>query len=495
MSFGEKLSPILEKYKKLNIRHRSNQLMKRVGITTLALTTLTFSSAAANSGTDQDLQTIYHVYMGNEYVGAVTNKEEVEAVLDERLDKAQGEHSDYQVDFNHEVTYIPENVFSAVKTNNQQVMESLNQSLSVEANAFALVVNNKPVAYVKDEKAAEEALKAFKLNYVTEEELKELESREKVDSSNPLPALKENETRLLEVSFKEEVGLEQMQVKPEELKSSEEAAEFLKKGTLEEKAYKVQEGDVLGTIAEDHQLTTGKLLELNPELKEDDAIKVGSELNVTVYEPLLHVLVKKEAHKIEKIAYDKEVVEDSSMNKGDTKVKQEGQDGEKSVTFETTEVNGSQIEKNVKEEKKLKDPVKYIVVKGTKATPSRGSGNFAWPTNGGYISSKQGPRWGKMHKGIDIARPSDPTIKSVDNGRVISAGWDDGGYGNKVVIDHGNGYKTIYAHLKSISVSAGQTVERGQKIGIMGSTGESTGVHLHLEVYKNGSLINPLDVL
>ncbi|NMH70746.1 M23 family metallopeptidase [Bacillus sp. RO3] len=495
MSFGEKLSPILEKYKKLNIRHRSNQLMKRVGITTLALTTLTFSSAAANSGTDQDLQTIYHVYMGNEYVGAVTNKEEVEAVLDERLDKAQGEHSDYQVDFNHEVTYIPENVFSAVKTNNQQVMESLNQSLSVEANAFALLINNKPVAYLKDEKAAEEALKAFKLNYVTEEELKELESREKVDSSNPLPALKENETRLLEVSFKEEVGLEQMQVKPEELKSSEEAAEFLKKGTLEEKAYKVQEGDVLGTIAEDHQLTTGKLLELNPELKEDDAIKVGSELNVTVYEPLLHVLVKKEAHKIEKIAYDKEVVEDSSMNKGDTKVKQEGQDGEKSVTFETTEVNGSQIEKNVKEEKKLKDPVKYIVVKGTKATPSRGSGNFAWPTNGGYISSKQGPRWGKMHKGIDIARPSDPTIKSVDNGRVISAGWDDGGYGNKVVIDHGNGYKTIYAHLKSISVSAGQTVERGQKIGIMGSTGESTGVHLHLEVYKNGSLINPLDVL
>ena len=495
MSFVEKLSPIKEKYKKLNIRHRSNQFVKRVGITTLALTTLTFSSAAATAGSEEDLQTIYHVYMGSEYVGAVTSQEEVEAVLDEKLKEVQKKYTNYQVDFNNEVTYIPENVFTAAKTNNQQVIESLNQSVSVEANAFALVVNDQPVAYVKDEKAAEEALKSFKLNYVSEEELADLEARKNDSSITSLPALKENETRLLEVSFKENVEVKKAQVKPEEMMSPEEAADFLKKGALEEKTYKVQEGDALSTIAEDHQLTIGTLLKLNENLKEDDALKVGSELNVTVYEPLVHVLVKKEANKIEKIAYDKEVEEDSSMNKGDTKVKQEGQDGEKSVTFETTEVNGSQIDKNVKEEKKLKDPVTYIVIKGTKATPSRGSGNFAWPTNGGYISSKQGPRWGKMHKGIDIARPSDRTIKSVDNGRVVSAGWDDGGYGNKVVIDHGNGYRTVYAHLNSISVSAGQTVERGQKLGIMGETGEATGVHLHIEVYKNGSLINPLDVL
>ncbi|PFA68049.1 peptidase M23 [Bacillus sp. AFS015802] len=495
MSFGEKLSPILEKYKKFNIRHRSTRFAKRVGMTTLALTTLTFSSAAASTGSEEELQTIYHVYMGDEYVGAVTSQDEVKAVLGAKLENAKKEYKDYQVDFDHEVTYIPENVFTAVKTNNQQVIESLNQSVSIEANAFALVVNNKPVAYVKDEKAAEEALKTFKLNYVSEEELNEWEARKKDSSTTSLPALKENETRLLDISFKESVDVKKAQVKPEELMSPQEAADFLEKGALEEKKYKVQEGDALSTIAEDHSLTTGKLLELNEGVKEDGALKIGSELNVTVYEPLVHVLVRKEANKIEKIAYEKEVVEDSSMNKGDTKVKQEGQDGEKSVTFETTEVNGSQIKKNVKEEKKLKDPVKYIVIKGTKATPSRGSGSFAWPTNGGYISSKQGPRWGKMHKGIDIARPSDRTIKSVDNGRVVSAGWDDGGYGNKVVIDHGNGYKTIYAHLDSISVSAGQTVERGQKLGIMGETGEATGVHLHIEVYKNGSMINPLDVL
>lgn len=99
-----------------------------------------------------------------------------------------------------------------------------------------------------------------------------------------------------------------------------------------------------------------------------------------------------------------------------------------------------------------------------------------------------------MHKGIDIAGPSNRTIKAADNGVVVSAGRD-GTYGNKVVVNHNNGMKTIYAHLSSISVKVGQTVEKGSKLGVMGSTGRSTGIHLHFEVYKNGALQNPMDYL
>jgi murein DD-endopeptidase MepM/ murein hydrolase activator NlpD len=97
-----------------------------------------------------------------------------------------------------------------------------------------------------------------------------------------------------------------------------------------------------------------------------------------------------------------------------------------------------------------------------------------------------------MHKGIDIARPSDRSILAADNGTVVFAG-EDGGYGNKVVIDHNNGMRTLYAHLSSIDVSVGQTVQKGSKIGIMGSTGNSTGIHLHFEVYQNNKLQNPLN--
>ncbi|MDQ7860051.1 M23 family metallopeptidase [Peribacillus frigoritolerans] len=113
---------------------------------------------------------------------------------------------------------------------------------------------------------------------------------------------------------------------------------------------------------------------------------------------------------------------------------------------------------------------------------------------GGYISSKQGQRWGKLHKGIDIARPATRTITAADHGIIETAG-NSGGYGNKITIDHNNGYKTVYAHLDSIDVKAGQKIEKGMKIGMMGSTGHSTGVHLHFEIYKNGSLVNPLNYI
>src|SRR5699024_8191581 len=106
--------------------------------------------------------------------------------------------------------------------------------------------------------------------------------------------------------------------------------------------------------------------------------------------------------------------------------------------------------------KVVKEPVKKIVRIGTKVIPSRGTGELIWPADGGYISSYVGTRWGRMHKGIDIARPNSRTIMAADNGVVIEAGYS-GGYGNKIVINHNNGMKTVYAHLSSIGVHVGQT--------------------------------------
>lgn len=233
---------------------------------------------------------------------------------------------------------------------------------------------------------------------------------------------------------------------------------------------------------------------MNPGIKED-SLKIGQKLKVTAYNPLVHVIVQRESYKVEKVPYKKEVIQDKSMFKGDTKVKQKGHNGKSAITYVVTEENGNVTKKDVKKEDVIQKPVTNIVIKGTKVVPSRGSGTFAWPTNGGYISSTMGYRWGQLHKGIDIARPSDRTIKAADNGVVVSAGWDNGGYGNMIEIDHRNGYVTIYGHLSSINVSVGQTVSKGANIGVMGATGDSTGIHLHFEVHKNGSLKNPLDYL
>lgn len=121
-------------------------------------------------------------------------------------------------------------------------------------------------------------------------------------------------------------------------------------------------------------------------------------------------------------------------------------------------------------------------------------GYLAWPAVGGYISSYVGPRWGRMHQGIDIARPSSYEILAAADGVVTKAGYT-GGFGNRVEIQHSNGLTTTYAHLASIDVSVGQSVSTGSVLGIMGNTGNSTGIHLHFEVHKNGALQNPMDYL
>lgn len=120
-----------------------------------------------------------------------------------------------------------------------------------------------------------------------------------------------------------------------------------------------------------------------------------------------------------------------------------------------------------------------------------GGGNFIWPT-GGILT--QYFSW--YHPGIDIANSAAPGISATDGGVVIVAGWPDStGYGNRVVVDHGNGYTSLYAHLSNIYVSVGQMISRGQLLGQMGSTGRSTGTHLHLEIHYKGIALNPLAIL
>ena len=125
------------------------------------------------------------------------------------------------------------------------------------------------------------------------------------------------------------------------------------------------------------------------------------------------------------------------------------------------------------------------------------SGSFMWPVASYvYVSSRFGLRvhpitgQKKSHTGIDIASNQGTAVYASDGGSVTLAGWN-GGYGNCIMIDHGNGYVTLYGHLSSISVSVGQTVSQGATIGAVGSTGNSTGPHLHFEVLKNGTRIDP----
>lgn len=127
-------------------------------------------------------------------------------------------------------------------------------------------------------------------------------------------------------------------------------------------------------------------------------------------------------------------------------------------------------------------------------TPDAGtvvaSGQFVWPTQGTITQ-----RYSWYHPGIDIANRSLPSVVAADSGSVVYAGWDSAGYGNMVLIDHGNGFRTRYAHLSQIFVISGQSVGRGSTVGKMGSTGRSTGPHTHFEIILNGVHVNPFNYL
>lgn len=121
---------------------------------------------------------------------------------------------------------------------------------------------------------------------------------------------------------------------------------------------------------------------------------------------------------------------------------------------------------------------------------SKGTGAFGWPVSGRITQN-----YWSLHRAIDIGAPAGTPVHASDSGYVVFAGWDDSGFGNLIIINHGNGYLTYYAHLSKILVAVGNSVSKGAKIGQVGSTGRSTGSHLHFEIHQHDIQRNPIGLL
>ncbi|MFV8826205.1 peptidoglycan DD-metalloendopeptidase family protein [Alkalihalobacterium sp. APHAB7] len=460
-------------------------------VATCSALLLAAPAVLANENSDSSLKTIFHVYVDGERIGSIDDMEDYQSLVDQKISHYTKQYESLNLMIGQDVQLIPERVFQ-VRTKTEETIEKLDELLSVKAEAVAIRFEDEAVLFVEEQETAEQALREFKLQYVSEDELVSYEERTEDVEHLVEPGV--GETEIQEISVSSEVEYEYGLAHPSEVLSKDEAIKMLKLGTLTEETYSVGAGDVLGSIASKYNLTTNELLELNPDLTEDTLLQIGQKVNVTDYKPIITVLVEKVSKVEEDITFQTETREDSSMWKGDTKIEQEGKPGKRIVSYEIVEQNGQTVKRKILEEEIVEEAVNRIVIKGTKQSTSRGTGNLGWPAVGGYISSYQGNRWGRFHKGIDIARPSNYNILAADNGTIVSAGWQ-GGYGNTIRINHNNGVETLYAHLASIDVRVGQTVAKGQKIGVMGTTGNSTGIHLHFEVYQNSKLQNPMDYL
>ena len=308
------------------------------------------------------------------------------------------------------------------------------------------------------------------------------------------------------VGFNKEVTLEEGLYFKESFQSYQTVEQELTGIKQAQKVYKVKTGDTLWGIASKNDLTFRELCALNPnfkgeQLNEKSSIKEGDELIITKQEASLEVRITKVETREEEIAYATETTKSNEYDKGTTKVLQEGENGLRRVTLQNVyDTNNTLIEQTVLSSEVVKQPVNKKVVEGTKKTSTStkyitGSGKFIWPVpNYRYCS-----RWyGGRHKGVDICGPAGTPIYATASGTVTKAGYNKAGagtgYGYSVIINHGGGYSSVYAHCLSLTVSAGQSVKQGQLIGYMGSTGRSTGNHCHFEIRLNGSYIPPQNI-
>lgn len=282
--------------------------------------------------------------------------------------------------------------------------------------------------------------------------------------------------------------------------SAEQMKERLTAEAVVKKEYTVQDGDVMGIIARKLDMSLSDLRAMNPQVK-NDIIREGQVLTVQRPQPFLRVKVVRTVQYTETIDYAIEKEKDNTKYTTYEKVKQKGEEGSQTVTAEITLVDGVEDSRNILSIDITKHPVSKIVIVGTKPVYANGNevtqgdgkttGNMLWPVPSCHSMSRG---WRSGHYALDINGPgiNGKPIVAADGGTVISAGWNTGGYGYLVIIQHSSGLQTWYAHCSALNVVTGQKVTRGQMIGRVGNTGYSTGPHLHFEVRKNGQRVNPI---
>ena len=264
-----------------------------------------------------------------------------------------------------------------------------------------------------------------------------------------------------------------------------------------EQTYTIQQGDSPSLVADKVGIPTQTLINLNPEVTQ--SMLVGDVLVISHEQPFLQTKTVKTVTEEKEIAFKTETELDHNKASGYEKVVQEGKNGLEEIVSEVTYIDGYETERTVISKTTLQEPVTAKIVVGSltssqynfsgsgAASTESNVGGYIWPVNGGYISC---PIWGYSgHTGTDIAAPAGTTIWASKGGTVAYAGWSNG-YGYNVLINHGDGTKTRYAHCSSLAVYTGQQVSQGQVVGYVGQTGWASGNHCHFEIISNGTFLD-----
>ena len=253
--------------------------------------------------------------------------------------------------------------------------------------------------------------------------------------------------------------------------------------------YTVQGGDNVSSIADDFEVSADSILWANGKLEDNpDMLSVGQVLNIPPVSGVLHTVQSGETVRSIADKYKSKKLNTDALVQNIVNFEfNQALHDLKEPDYNLTVGQFLMVPGGVK-------PYQPRVVNAYSgpipASAARGTGAFGWPVSG-RITQKYWTR----HPGIDIGAPKGAPVLAADSGYVIQAGWSNAGYGNMILINHGNGYLTRYGHLSAFNVEVGDSVKKGQLIGRVGSTGNSTGPHLHFEIIRGADHRNPFGLL
>ncbi|MCL6580178.1 MAG: peptidoglycan DD-metalloendopeptidase family protein [Firmicutes bacterium] len=413
---------------------------------------------------------VYAVSVDGEVLGHVATKDEWHRILEETRAWAT-EKMGCSVVLRSDVELrrvLPEDGPAALAT--ESLAEACRQKLKFVAEAWALVVDGREVAYLKTEAEAKQVVPSLLEDY-----------RRGI--------LAKGNTVLLEVRLEETVTVRRAEAPVAKVGDVAQAKSILLRGTDRVEEHVVAKGESLWSIAKAHSLTVDDLRKANPSIQNVNLLRVGQKINLIVPDPYVTIRSTERYTYSRYLGFPEEVRQDDTKWPWESHVLKAGVSARNEVTVEIDRTNGAETARRLISEKPVSSASAQIYVLGTKVWPVNPSG-LVWPTLG-RLTSYYGWRGSRFHHGIDIGAPTGTPVLACRGGTVTYAGWK-GNYGRLVIIDHGDGMESWYAHLSSFSVSVGQTVKKGDPVGLVGVSGRTTGPHLHFEIHVNDSSVNPL---
>ena len=401
-------------------------------------------------------------------LGIVKEQSDVLEVLDLVSDGLSKEYgSVVTIDPEKDITFSPVISAGMEIDNPDAVLQKFTYMGDIDTVGYAIVVDDVTVATVQSEEVANQVIDAI----ITKR-------------------IGSDRSKYQTIEFNEDVQIQEKTVKLSTVHSKQDAINLIEAGISKTYVYTVKEGDTLEIAAKELNTTVDELVRQNQITKGDDALPEGMTLRNTVTNKAVSVKTVGIETFAEVVPYETIYQESDQYYEGDEIVSVAGQDGKNKVKARMTRIDGEVTEREDLEVEEIIPVVDRVIIKGTaERPPTVGCGKFIRPCSL-PIYYHFGWRWGRMHEGIDMSGASGTPIYAADGGTVVTAGWYQG-YGLAVIIDHQNGYKTLYGHCSSLSVSVGDGVYQGQFIANVGSTGNSTGPHLHFEIWYNGTKLDP----